>query len=219
MFKHNFIELPSLTRIDGETRLYETPDGNRYPSVTTVLDKMSDKSGLIAWRKRVGDVEADKISSQATRRGTAVHKMCEDFVLNDVKELEVQMPSNIHMYKQLSKFLSADVDNIMCSESSLFSHYLKIAGTVDLIAEYKGKPAIIDFKTSGKLKARQYIENYFLQTALYSYMFWEMTNIMCPTIVIAIAIEEETEPQIFVERSSAYIEKARDICKAYHLKY
>ena len=219
MFKHNFIELPSLTRIDGETRLYETPDGNRYPSVTTVLDKMSDKSGLIAWRKRVGDAEADKISSQATRRGTAVHKMCEDFVLNDVKELEVQMPSNIHMYKQLNKFLSADVDNIMCSESSLFSHYLKIAGTVDLIAEYKGKPAIIDFKTSGKLKARQYIENYFLQTALYSYMFWEMTNIMCPTIVIAIAIEEETEPQIFVERSSAYIEKARDICKAYHLKY
>lgn len=217
MFNHDFIDLPKLVRIDGEKRYYETPTGQKYPSVTTVLGAMTDKSGLLAWRKRVGNAEANKISTRASRRGTAVHKLCEDFVLNNKVDLSKEMPFNVHMYKQLERLLLANVNNIRASEGSLFSHKLRVAGSVDLIATYKNYASIIDFKTSTKLKSAEWIESYFLQTAMYSYMLWEMTKIHHPWLVIAIAIEEEDEAQVFVENASDWISKAHDMCKRYHL--
>jgi hypothetical protein len=216
MFNHDIIELPKLVRLDGEIRHYMTPTGEKYPSVTTVLDKTSDKTALYAWRKRVGEEEANRVSSRATRRGTAVHTLCEKFVLNETIDLTKEMPFNVHMFKQLQKFLQANVNSIRGSESSLFSHKLKVAGSCDLIANYRNYAAIIDFKTSNKNKRRDWIENYFLQCAMYSYMFWEMTQMYHPKLVIAIAVEEEDEAQIFVEDVNDWIDKAKDRCTRYH---
>lgn len=66
MITHIPLELPSLKRVtlDGK-RLYETPNGNKYPSVTTVTSLGSEDS-IKAWRKRVGEVEANKISNRAS---------------------------------------------------------------------------------------------------------------------------------------------------------
>jgi len=216
MFNLDLIELPTLIRHDGESRYYETPTGEKYPSVTTVLDKTSDKTALHAWRKRVGEEEANRVSTRATRRGTAVHTLCEKFVLNESIDLSEEMPFNVIMFKQLERFLSKNVNNIRGSESSLFSHKLKIAGSCDLIANYNNHAAIIDFKTSTKPKKHEWIENYFLQCAMYSYMFWEMTQLYHPTIVIAIALEEDSGPQIFVDNVNNWIDKARDRCSRYH---
>lgn len=216
LFIHELVELPQLTRLDGEVRHYLTPTGEKYPSVTTVLDKTSDKSALIAWRKRVGEEEANRVSTRATTRGTAIHTLCEKFVLNEEIDFSTQMPINVHMFKQLQRFLSANVNNIRGSESSLFSHKLKVAGSCDLIANYRNHAAIIDFKTSNKLKRKDWIENYFLQCAMYSFMFWEMTQIYHPKLVVAIAIEEEDEAQVFVEDVNDWIDKAKDRCKRYH---
>ena len=216
MFNHDLIELPTLVRIDGEVRHYLTPTGEKYPSVTTVLDKTSDKSALIAWRKRVGDEEANRISNRATTRGTAIHTLCEKYVLNEPIDLSKEMPFNVHMFKQLERFLHKNVNNIRGSESSLFSHKLKVAGSCDLIASYRNHAAIIDFKTSNKLKRKDWIENYFLQCAMYSYMFWEMTQQYHPKLVVAIAVEEEDEAQIFEEDVNDWIDKAKDRCRRYH---
>jgi len=180
------------------------------------LDKTSDKSHLIAWRKRVGEEEANRVSKRATTRGTAVHTLCERYVLNEPIDLAKEMPFNVHMFRQLEKFLLANVNNIRGSESSLFSHKLKVAGSCDLIANCRNHAAIIDFKTSNKLKRKDWIENYFLQCAMYSYMFWEMTELYHPKIVIAIAIEEEDEAQIFEENVNDWINKAQDRCTRYH---
>ena len=57
------IEKLKTVNIEGK-RLYETPDGLKYPSITTVLGWFSAK-GIMAWRKRVGEKEANKISSDA----------------------------------------------------------------------------------------------------------------------------------------------------------
>jgi hypothetical protein len=217
LFNHDIIDLPKLVRLDGEVRHYMTPTGEKYPSVTTVLDKTSDKSHLIAWRKRVGEEEANRVSKRATTRGTAVHTLCEKYVLNEPIDLSTEMPFNVYMFKQLEKFLHANVNNIRGSESSLFSHKLKVAGSCDLIANYRNHAAIIDFKTSNKLKRKDWIENYFLQCAMYSYMFWEMTQLYHPKLVIAIAIEEEDEAQIFEENVNDWINKAQDRCTRYHL--
>lgn len=218
MFINDLIKLPQLVRIDGEQRFYQTPDGNKYPSVTTVISEMSDKTAIIKWRKRVGEEEANRVSGRATRRGTAVHTLLEKFVLNEEIDFSDTMPPNKTMFNQIAKHLQQNVDNVRSSEGQLFSHKLKIAGSVDLIASYKGEPAIIDFKTSTKPKRKEWIENYFLQATMYSYMLYEMTGLYHPKLVIAIALEEDSEPQIFVEHVKDWIPKAIDICKRYHEK-
>jgi len=218
MFINDLIELPQLVRIDGEQRFYQTPDGNKYPSVTTVLSEMSDKTAILKWRKRVGEEEADRVSGRATRRGTAVHTLLEKLVLNEEIDFSDTMPLNKTMYEQIAKHLKENVDNVRSSEGQLFSHKLKIAGSVDLIASHKGEPAIIDFKTSTKPKRKEWIENYFLQATMYSYMFYEMTGLYHPKLVIAIAVEDSPEPQIFEEHASNWIEKAMKMCQEFHAR-
>lgn len=216
MFNCDLIELPKLVRIDGEIRTYLTPTGEKYPSVTTVLSKTKDQSHLIAWRKRVGEDAAAKITAQAGRRGTATHLLCEKLVLNEPIDLKNEMPLSVHLFKQLEKFLVHNVNNIRVSEGSLFSHKLKVAGSVDLVASYRNHAAIIDFKTSGKYKKLEWIEDYFLQAAMYSYMLWEMTQMYHPKLVIAIAVEEENDPQIFEQDVNDWIDKAKNRCMKYH---
>lgn len=216
MFNLDLIDLPSLVRIDGESRHYETPTGEKYPSVTTVLSKTKDQTFLHAWRKRIGEDAAAKITAQAGRRGTATHLLCEKLVLNEPINLRDEMPISVYLFKQLEGVLKTNVNSVRVSEGSLFSHKLKVAGSVDLIANWRNHAAIIDFKTSRANKRKDWIEDYFMQCAMYSYMFWEMTQLHHPTLVVAIAVEEENEPQVFVEHVNDWIDKAQDRCRKYH---
>ena len=217
-FEFDLLEFVHLNRIDGETaRLYETPTGERYPSVTTVLGKMSDKTALDEWRKRVGNEEANRVSSRAASRGTFIHTMCEKYILG--KTVDMSMPHNMMIFNQIKKNLDEKVDMIRATECTLFSHRLKIAGTCDLIANYDGRLSIIDYKTSAKRKRKDWIEGYFLQCSLYAYMLWEMTGIGVKDIVIIIGVDDEIEPQVFVERPVNYIEKAVDLVRSYHKLY
>lgn len=218
MFDLNLLELPTLKRIDGEVRYYETPRGNLYPSVTSVLGAMTDKSGLEKWKKRVGEKEAERIKKRGGVRGTAVHLILEDYVLNRSVDVKKQMPITVSLYNQIKSSLEHNVNNIRCSEGMLFSDRLKVAGSVDLVADYNGIPSIIDFKTSGSEKRKEWITSYFLQATLYSMMLYEMTGVACPQIVILIAVEDSNHPQIFVDKVENWINDARLICKQYHSK-
>ena len=82
MFNHLNVKLPEITAttIDG-VRLYETPEGNKYPSITTILS-VRNKKGLMEWRKKVGNEVANYVAGKAAARGTAVHHMCEDYLNN-----------------------------------------------------------------------------------------------------------------------------------------
>ena len=57
-------------------RLYETPDGSYYHSVTTITGQMNAKA-ISEWRQRVGEKVATQITTQASARGTSIHKLCE----------------------------------------------------------------------------------------------------------------------------------------------
>ena len=216
-FEYELLEFAELQRIDGPIRLYETPEGKRYPSVTTVLGKMTDKSALEAWKKRVGEDEAARVSSRAATRGTNVHTMCENYVLGN--DIDTSMPHNMMMFNQIKKVLDEKVDMIRATECTLFSDHLKLAGSCDLIADYDGRLSIIDYKTSAKLKRKDWIEGYFLQASLYSYMLWEMTGILVKDIVIIIGVDDSLESQIFVERPQRYLEKAVDLVRSYRKMY
>jgi genome maintenance exonuclease 1 len=216
-FEYELLEFAELQRIDGPTRFYETPEGNRYPSVTAVLGKMMDKSELETWRKRVGEEEAARVSARASTRGTNVHTMCENYVLGN--DIDTSMPHNMMMFNQIKKVLDEKVDMVRATECTLFSDHLKLAGSCDLIANYDGRLSIIDYKTSAKRKRKDWIEGYFLQASLYSYMLWEMTDILVKDIVIIIGVDDSLESQIFIERPQRYLEKAVDLVRSYHKMY
>jgi len=200
MFNHLLENLQKLPRrnVEGK-RVYETPDGSHYPSVTTITSQLS-KDAIVAWRKRVGDEVANQITRKATSRGTSVHKLCEDYCLNELDESKI-MPANFEMFNALKGCLDDHVDNIRSVEGFLYSNYLRTAGQVDLIAEYDGKLSIIDFKTSKKKKPESWIQGYFLQAAAYSFMFEERTNIKVPQLVVMIGVDGETEPQVFTKNA------------------
>jgi genome maintenance exonuclease 1 len=204
MFVHkediNYQELKTKN-IDGK-RHYVTPEGN-YPSVTTVTS-LAIKDGINAWRKRIGEKEANKIAGQAARRGTIVHKICEDY-LNNVKiNYEEITPINHFLFKQIKPILDIRLQEVYGLEVPLFSKYLRVAGRVDLVGMWDGKVSIIDFKTASKRKRRDWITNYFMQESAYAVMFEEMFGIPVSQIVTIIAVEAD-EPQLFIEKRDDWI--------------
>lgn len=190
-------------------RLYETPSGNRYPSVTTITGQES-KQHIEAWRKRVGDAEADRISKLATDRGTRIHSYCENFLLSEAYEVDM---FDYDMWKTLQPIVDK-IDNIHALESMLYSDQLRMAGTVDCIGEYDGLLSVIDFKTSKRPKNREDIENYFVQATAYSVMFEELFSITVPDITIIIGVDDDY-PQVFHARRKDYIKKLVELRSLY----
>ena len=203
------IELNTIN--ENGKRLYVTPDGERYPSVTTVLSDYK-KQGIIEWRKRVGEQQANKISTQASRRGTKVHKLCEDY-LNNESTFKGYTPDNVEMFKSIEPILN-EIEVVYAQERTLFSHHLKTAGRVDCVGKFRGKPHIIDFKTSNKPKKWEWIDNYFMQGSAYSAMWEEMTGIPIPYMAIIIAVADDV-PQVFIENRDNWSNKFIEVRNNY----
>ena len=201
-------------------RFYKTPEGLLYPSVTTITSQHG-KDKILEWRKRVGEEEANRISTKASNRGTKVHKICENYLNNEEDyartnpaHIHKTMPDTIAMFKSLQPLLDEHVNNIHALEIPLYSHHLKVAGRVDCIAEYDGKLSIIDFKTSGKLKEESWIKGYFMQCSAYAVMYEERTGIPVSQIVIMIAVDSEY-PQVFIKKRNDYIKDFISYREAY----
>ena len=214
MFNHVDLILPQLDRetIDG-VRFYKVPTEEellRLVSITSVTSHFN-KEIFVKWRKKVGDVEADRITKAATSRGTDMHTLVEYHLKNE-KLPEVQ-PISDFLFKIAKSDLNR-INNIYALEGSLYSKQLGIAGTVDCIAEYNGELAIIDFKTSKKPKPREWIEHYFVQCMAYGCMLYELTGISIKKLVIIMACEngecvvyEEYNKGKYIKLLSEYIRK------------
>ena len=163
--KYNYAD---LKRQDGAVRLYLTPDGESLPSVTTVLSKTKDKSGLDRWRKRVGEKTAEKIIADSSRIGTALHLFIEHYVnkhaYKDLTEIGVQAEK---MAQVIIDEGLKDIDEVWGSEVHLYLPG-KYAGTTDMVGLYKGRPAIIDFKQTNKPKKREWVQDYLMQLSAYA---------------------------------------------------
>lgn len=213
------IDLDSIY-IDGK-RYYKTPDGKFYPSVTTVLSAMKDKTHLEKWRKRVGDAEADRVSKRASSRGTEMHQICEDYLRNVDNFIGNNMPLSIELFRNIRPIIDKNVEVVYGNEMALFSHTLKTAGRTDLFCRFMGVNTIADFKTSIKNKREDWIEDYFIQSTVYAIMIEEMYKdikpIHIPQIAILIAIEEgEDKYQLFIKKTADYRDKAKKLFADYH---
>ncbi len=162
----------SRTSVDGK-RHYALPDGSRVPSVTTILDRTKPQEKIDAlnnWKRRVGEKQAQQITTEAANRGTRMHSYLESYILmDDMKPL----PSN--PYAHPSWFMAAQVileglthvDEFWGVEIPVYYSGL-YAGTTDCVGIWRGRPAILDFKQTNRPKKREWIEDYFLQLCAYS---------------------------------------------------
>ncbi len=192
-------EVHSIEAITTDSgRRYKIPNGDMYESVTTALgNQPGKKEGLMEWRRRVGEAEANRISRKAAGRGTAVHQIIEDYLNNIEDPIKDKMPDAVVMFKQLQPILDKSISKVYMQEAPLWSYKYRLAGRVDCVADIKGKLTVVDFKTSMKPKKRAWVADYFLQTAAYSHMIEEMYGDVVDQSVIFIAVEDR-DPQIFV---------------------
>jgi hypothetical protein len=213
-FEHLDLNLPSLTdRIEeGVGRFYTTPEGNVYPSITTVIGKATDQTWLEEWKSRVGEAEVRKVSSQAARRGTAVHTIAEEYLKNNIQHSKGHMPFHILSFQKIKPFLDDHVTKIFGLETPLYSDSLRVAGRVDCIAEWDNILSIVDFKTSKREKKKEDIGGYFLQASAYAYMTFERTGMLPKQIVIVMTVDDGPGV-IFVEKSRDWIEKFIELRK------
>ncbi len=201
---HNY-ELPELDCVTLETgRTYTTPEGNKYPSITTVLGATADKAGLDEWVKRVGQEEADRVLHHAGIRGTNVHDMAENLLNNNKDWDKGHNLFDKYTFSSIKPILEKRINNIWAQEVPLYSDRFKIAGRVDCIAEFDGVLTVIDFKTSRKEKKREWISGYFLQAAFYAAAFYERTGIPIRKSAIIMSVDDGP-PLVFVQNTHEYL--------------
>ena len=181
-------EYPKLKRVTAKSgqRQYTGDDNNPVPSVTTILSATGDKTALINWRKRVGDAEATRISTEAAGLGTKVHNALEKYILLEEYEIKGNNHISVMAKSMVTEMISkglAKVDAIYGVEVGLIAKGL-YAGTSDAIGMYEGEEAIIDFKTSKKIKKREWIEDYFMQGCAYALAHNEMFGTKIKKVVI-----------------------------------
>ena len=189
-----------LTETIKGKRFYITPEGEKYPSITTVLSGRNNE-GIIRWRESVGSEVANNIMRGAAKRGTAVHTLVENYLNNE--ELSKQDVLPVALFTLLKPELD-NINSIRMQEGGLYSDKGGVAGRVDCIAEYKGKLSVIDFKTSTKEKKEEWIENYFIQGSAYCEMYEERFNEPIEQVVILI-VTEDGAVQTFTKNKNDYL--------------
>ena len=194
----------SREKIDGLRHYNIDGSTSKLPSVTTILGQTKakrDREALEAWKKKVGDAEAERIKNEAAARGTAMHKYLENYIL-DQKSMdltttgqEAQRMAEIILEKGLN-----DCSNVYGVEAVLYYPEL-YAGSCDLVASYNGKLAIIDFKQTNKPKQREWVGDYFLQMAAYGMAHDVVYNTAIELGVIMMCSKDGYYQQFVIEGS------------------
>ena len=179
-------------------RLYQLPDGQWVPSITSVTS-FYNRQVFVEWRKRVGEEEASKVTKKATARGTDYHEAVQRYLENEEVDWDLFTPVTKFMFHSSKQYLDK-INNIHAIERTLYSEYLGLAGRVDCIAEYEGELAVIDFKTSTKMKPEKWLENYFVQEMFYASAYYELTEIPVKKL-ITIMVTPNGEVKIFDKRN------------------
>jgi len=209
MFTHNPLPLKNYPRvtINGKRHYQDIALEVSYPSVTTFLGS-KPKEGIEKWRASVGEEEANRIMTRAANRGTKFHSLVENYLQN--KPITQMLDFDDKFRFEAYKKALAHVDNIRLMEAPLLSHVLKLAGTVDLVADFDGVLSVLDHKTSSKPKKKEWITDYFLQATCYSIAIEEIYNIKIPQLVVMIVVEDDPIPQIFVENRKNFFDILED---------
>ena len=195
---HNYLgDLELNKKETNGIRLYNLPNGEWVPSITSVTS-FYNREIFAKWRARVGIEEANRITKKATARGTDFHEVAQAYLENKDLNWDDYRPLSKFMFYHAKPYLDK-INNIHAIERTLYSEYLGLAGRVDCIAEYEGELAVIDFKTSEKIKPEKWLENYFVQEMFYASAYYELTGIPVKKL-ITLMVTPEGEVKVFDKR-------------------
>lgn len=221
--KTNLLELHELENIQLDTI---SEDGNRYytdstktikyPSVTTVTGLHSRKH-IKLWKERVGETEANKITKQATRRGTKFHKHIEDYLRREKEYIEFENILQEGMFKAVKPILDEIIP--ISLEAPLFSNELQMAGRVDCVGLMENKLAIIDFKSSGKPKEEYMAKQWYIQMTAYAIMVEELTGKPIEDIIAIVGVEGMNTFQIFTSKPKYHVDDLWKLREQYRNLY
>ena len=208
--------------------VYHSPNGT-FPSITNLLFEMVSKKGIQEWEEKIGKEAAQKIKTKASRRGTRVHGYIEKYMAGDENYLEGAPPDHMELVNLAIPQINEKIDNIRGIELGMWSDGLKVAGTSDLIADYEGELAVIDWKTATYIKKEEYIITYILQGTAYCRMLYEMYGLLPKKVVICTLIRFDgmkynpfMDEDIYVDwkvfNPLDYIRQLKSICDAFHFK-
>jgi ATP-dependent exoDNAse (exonuclease V) beta subunit len=195
-------------------RFYQTPDGQKYPSVTTVTGLLT-RDHIKLWRERVGEEDANKISSVAARRGTKMHSLFEQY-LRAEEELVFENILDESMFKAVQPVLDDIIP--VALEAGMYSDSLQMAGQVDCIGFWDNELCIIDFKTSAKYKEEYMADPWFHQMTAYAIMVEELTGEEIDSIVAVVAVDGGGV-QVFEADPRDYVEKLYELRNRYGTLY
>lgn len=193
----------SMTRVqeDGK-RFYQTPEGQRYPSVTTVTGLLT-RDHIKLWRERVGAEEANRVSTQAAKRGTKMHSLFEQY-LRQEEEIVFENILDESMFNAVQPVLDEIIPFAL--EAGMWSDSLQMAGQVDCVGIWDNELCIIDFKTSAKYKEEYMADPWFHQMTAYAIMVEELTGEVIDSIVAVVAVDGggvqvfEADPREYVDK-------------------
>tara|TARA_R100000008_G_scaffold79343_1_gene60965 strand:- start:245 stop:889 length:645 start_codon:yes stop_codon:yes gene_type:complete len=207
---NNKIELPDLECVtSNSSRYYVTPDGNNYPSVTTVVNW--DKREFFAEWRRNNPGKSEAILS----RGTKVHKLIEDYI--EVGMVPAQEDPVVNsMFSNLVSMVDS-LDEVVAVEAPLYSDLLKLAGRVDCVGIMDGEYCIVDFKTSSKIKQEKYLTEYWCQATAYAIMWQERTGIPVPKIAIMM-VSVDGKKKLFTKDSRDLVPVLKSKIDRYNLE-
>lgn len=192
----NKFDYKPLKRVDtGNGRRYIVGERRPLPSVTTIIDKTSDKTFLLEWRANVGEAEATRITTEASGLGTGMHNNIEKYILEKpmTGSFMAKTLANVIINEGLSK-----VTEVWGTEVSLYSTDL-YAGTTDLIGINNGIPSIMDYKNSIKEKKREWIDGYFMQLCAYAMSHNEMYGTDIHRGIVMIATRDAKYQEFVIE--------------------
>lgn len=219
--KYNY---KSLARDDSTgKRLYSTPDGNRVPSVTTILDRTKPaeaRQALANWRKAIGEKRAQEITTEAAGRGTRMHKFLEDHIKGVTLKENLTNPyaqQSLDMARIVIEKGFFKIDEVWGNEVPLYFPEL-YAGTTDCVGLHQGQEAILDFKQTNKPKKIEHISDYFLQLTAYALAHNEIhgTNIRKGVILMCSMNMEYQEFVLEPKDFDSWVERWCDRVSEYY---
>ena len=221
--KTNLLELHELEDIeldtiseDGKRYYTDSTKTIKYPSVTTVTGLHSRKH-IKLWRERVGEEEANKITSQATKRGTIFHQNIEDYLRKEKDFIEFQNVIQEGMFKAVKPVLDEIIPISLAAP--LFSNHLRMAGRVDCVGLFDNRLSIIDFKSSAKLKEDYMAKQWYIQMTAYAIMVEELTGKPIEDIIAIVGVEGMNTFQIFMSNPNDHVDDLMQLREQYKNLY
>jgi genome maintenance exonuclease 1 len=201
-----------LNRVSDEgRRLYQTPDGKKLPSVTTILDRTKpeeSRQALAQWKRRVGEAQAQQITTEAANRGTRMHSYLEHYVkTGEIKE----SGSNPYAWSSHAMAMTViqqglqHVDEFWGVEIPLYFPSL-YAGTSDGAGIHLGEEAILDYKQTNKPKREEWINDYKLQLVAYALAHNEVHGTKIRKGVVLMCVRPEVDDQQNIVKPPEYQE-------------